>query len=148
MGGVLLISTSLSGCVVPYIVTDIVDEVQAGKRLEAEERSSTIGLVKQYILAENQGNKELIAQLSTETFSAQENSTIISHSVKRTWNHEVTIHDNIAVIWASYGLYSNNMIVECGKQVFNLKKGNNNWKVAHSNTSKQNTVCKNESTQG
>jgi hypothetical protein len=137
----LLYTTTLSGCAVPYIVADIVNEVQAGKRFDKAQKKELIATVDQYIEARNLNDKKLIAHLSTTSFIAPEPTTKTVTSFKRIWDHQVQVSAQVAVIWTSYGMHAADGLSQCGKQVFNLEKVNNTWKISHTSVSHSEEKC-------
>jgi hypothetical protein len=59
---IALISINLSGCVVPFIVKDITDNVLEEKAIHLEQKQSVLARVKSYIAARNANNKVLITK--------------------------------------------------------------------------------------
>jgi len=138
---ILLLTIIFSGCALPYIVTDIVNEVQAGKRFDETQKNELTTTGNQYIEASDLNNDDLIPQLSTANFIAPEHANNTVTSFKRIWNHQVQVSAQVAVIWTSYRLHAADGLSQCGKQVFNLEKVNNTWRIAHTSVTHAKDVC-------
>jgi hypothetical protein len=60
---------------------------------------------------------------------------------ERMWDPQVLIHDRIAVVWAPYDFYINEVFSHCGRDAFNLVKTGTGWQIAGAVYTVERTGC-------
>ena len=70
------------------------------------------------------------------------NSTQIIRERMRTASTEIKIHGRIAMVWAPYDLWMNDIFSHCGVDVFTLIKSSEGWKIASVAYTLENQGCK------
>lgn len=53
---------------------------------------------------------------------------------ERYWNNDITIYKGIASVWTDYDFYITGKFSHCGKNLINLIKQKDNWKIADAYT--------------
>jgi hypothetical protein len=136
---IALISINLSGCVVPFIVKDITDNVLEEKAIHLEQKQSVLARVKSYIAARNANNKVLINSMTTVELNSEKKSS--ARTVKLIDKPILLVKENIAVVWASFTSINDSNDSHCGTSSFQLIKETNDWKIAHVTWSLAQTGC-------
>jgi len=159
----LFITTSLSGCAVPNIVSDITKQVITSKEQEQAQKKAIIATMNQYIDAINSDNRKLLAKLSKHnamSYSVREmenggyttrerpqsyyldiNREKGPQVKERIWTPTVLVNDQIAILWAPYDYYVEGTFSHCGINAFNFIKENGHWLITNTSWSVQKSNC-------
>lgn len=136
---IALVSINLSGCVVPFIVKNITDNVLEGKTIHLEQKQSALARVKSYITVSNANDNVLIKSVTTVELNSEKESSV--RTVKLIGEPILLAKENIAVVWTSFISINDSKDSHCGTSSFQLIKDNNDWKIAHVTWSLAQTDC-------